>query len=145
MGLNRFQICCVFDDYDLFKPTTFIQKCIIIEFFYPSNEHEFSYNFDAVLYQFLETGTSDRCFICIVQRLRFLMFHLIPPFIFSLQSLYKETKLYIFSLQKIKWQKLCKRLTNTEYQFFIVKVFYVFFGKRKFLCCKTECHASLTK
>ena len=98
-----------------------------------------------VLYQFLETGTSDRCFICIVQRLRFLMFHLIPPFIFSLQSLYKETKLYIFSLQKIKWQKLCKRLTNTEYQFFIVKVFYVFFGKRKFLCCKTECHASLTK
>ena len=63
MGLNRFQICCVFDDYDLFKPTTFIQKCIIIEFFYPSNEHEFSYNFDAVLYQFLETGTSDRCLI----------------------------------------------------------------------------------
>ena len=104
--------------------------------------YEFSHNFDTVLYQFLETGTSDRCFICIVQRLRF---HPIPPFIFSLQSLYKETKLYIFSLQKIKWQKLCKRLTNTEYQFFIVKVFYVFFVKMKFLCCKTECHASWTK
>ena len=81
-------------------------------------------------------------FLCIVQRLRF---HPIPPFIFSLQSLYKETKLNIFSLQKIKWQKLCKRLTNTEYQFFIVKVFYVFFVKMKFLCCKTECHASWTK
>ena len=27
--------------------------------------------FDPVLYQFLETGTSDRCLICIVQCLRF--------------------------------------------------------------------------
>ena len=28
--------------------------------------YEFSNNFATVLYQFLETGTSDRCFICIV-------------------------------------------------------------------------------
>ena len=31
----------------------------------------FSYEFVTVLYQFLETGTSDRCLIVIVQRLRF--------------------------------------------------------------------------
>ena len=29
------------------------------------------YNFDTVLYPFLETGTSDRCLIGIIQRLRF--------------------------------------------------------------------------
>ena len=36
------------------------------------------YNFDTVLYQFLETGTSDRCLICIVQNLRFSGFSLYP-------------------------------------------------------------------
>ena len=36
---------------------------------------------DTVLYQFLDTGTSDRCLINIVQRLK------LPPFIFPLQSL----------------------------------------------------------
>ena len=45
--------------------------------------YRFSYYFDTVLYQFLETGTSDRCLLCIVQRLRF---YLIPPLIFPLQS-----------------------------------------------------------
>ena len=40
--------------------------------------YEFSYNFDTVLYQFLETGTSDRCLICIVQLLRFPCFILYP-------------------------------------------------------------------
>ena len=40
--------------------------------------YEFSYNFDTVLYQFLETETSDRCLICIVQRLRFSGFILYP-------------------------------------------------------------------
>ena len=59
-GINRFQIGCVFAEYDLFKPKLYI--------------YEFSYNFDTVLYQFLETGTSDRCFI--VQRLRFSDFSL---------------------------------------------------------------------
>ena len=48
MGLNRFQICCVFDDYDLFKPTTFIQKCIIIEFFIQA----MNMNFRIILTQF---------------------------------------------------------------------------------------------
>ena len=36
------------------------------------------YNFDTVLYYFLETGTSDRCLICIVQNLRFSGFSLYP-------------------------------------------------------------------
>jgi len=39
-------------------------------YFYKTCTDEFSYNFIKVLYQFLETGTSDRCLICIVQRLR---------------------------------------------------------------------------
>ena len=47
------------------------------------------YNFDIVLYRFLETGTSDRRLICIVQNLRFsgfslysLSFFLYSPFKF---------------------------------------------------------------
>ena len=41
----------------------------------------FSYKFDTVLYQFLETETSNRCPVCI------LWFHSVPLFIFPLQSL----------------------------------------------------------
>ena len=74
MGYNCFQIVCVFAGYDLFKPTTFIQ---IQNFIY-----RFSYDFDTVLNQFLETGTSDWYLVCIVLR-----FQPIPPFIFPLQSL----------------------------------------------------------
>ena len=40
------------------------------------------YNFDTVLCQFLETGTSDRCLISIVQLLRFLGFSLYPLWFF---------------------------------------------------------------
>ena len=40
--------------------------------------YEFSYKVDTVLYQFLETGTSDRCLIGIVQLLRFSGFILYP-------------------------------------------------------------------
>jgi len=61
VGYNRFQIVSVFAEFDLFKHIIFTKFHI----------HRFSYNFDTVLYQFLETGTSDRCLICIVQRLRF--------------------------------------------------------------------------
>ena len=32
MGYHRFQIGCLFAEYDLFKPTTFIQNCIYINF-----------------------------------------------------------------------------------------------------------------
>ena len=53
--------------------------------------YEFSYDFDTVLDQFLETGTSDRCLIYIVQRLRLSGF-LLYPFHFS----------FTFPLIKIK-------------------------------------------
>ena len=32
MGYNRFQIGCVFAEYDLFKPTISIQNCINMNF-----------------------------------------------------------------------------------------------------------------
>ena len=44
--------------------------------------YEFLYKFDTVLYQFLETGTSDRSLICIVQRLRFHEVSFYNPFNF---------------------------------------------------------------
>ena len=40
--------------------------------------YTFWYNFDTVLYKFLETGTSDICLIYIVQLLRFSGFSLYP-------------------------------------------------------------------
>ena len=43
------------------------------------------YNFDTILYQFLETGTSDRYLINIVQRLRFSVF-ILDPLSFFLYS-----------------------------------------------------------
>ena len=46
------------------------------------------YNFDTVLYQFFETGTSDRCLICKVQRLRFSGF-ILYPLSFFLYSTFK--------------------------------------------------------
>ena len=68
VGYNLFQIGCIFAEYELLKPTTSIQNWI----------YKFLYNFDTVLYQFLVTGTSDRCLIGIVQRLRFSGFILYP-------------------------------------------------------------------
>ena len=50
----------------------------------------FWYNFDTVLCQFLETGTSDRCLIGIVQLLRFSGFSLYP-LSFFLYSPFKES------------------------------------------------------
>ena len=32
VGYRRFQICCVFVKYDLFKPTTSIQNCVYMNF-----------------------------------------------------------------------------------------------------------------
>ena len=50
MGYRRFQIVCVFAEYDLFKKLEPYIKFYIDKFWY---------NFDTVLYQFLEAGTSD--------------------------------------------------------------------------------------
>ena len=53
LGYHRFQIGCIFAEYELFKPTISIQNC----------KYKFSYTFDTVLYQFQETGTSDKNFM----------------------------------------------------------------------------------
>ena len=47
-GYRRFQIGCVFAEYDLFKPT------FLYNIWYIPN---FLYKFDSVLYQLLKTGT----------------------------------------------------------------------------------------
>ena len=51
MGYRHFQVGCVFVEYDQFNNSDFYKKLHI---------YEFSYKFDTVLYQFPETGTSDR-------------------------------------------------------------------------------------
>ena len=48
-------------------------------------------DFDTVLYQFLETGTSDRCLYMYRLKPEILRFHPIPPFIFPLCSPFKSS------------------------------------------------------
>ena len=58
---------------------TSILHCYRPKFWWRNTDYtDFWYNFDTVLYQFLETGTSDRCLICIVQNLKFSGFNLYP-------------------------------------------------------------------
>jgi len=53
--------------------------CLILRISYKIlHIYVFWYNFDTVLYQFLETGTSDRTLICLNQLLRFSDFSLYP-------------------------------------------------------------------
>ena len=70
MGYSRFKIGCVFIEYDMFKPTTFIQNSIYMNFRMNLTLHFFC--------RFLETGTSNKCLICIVLCLRFSGFILYP-------------------------------------------------------------------
>ena len=78
MGYSSFQIGLVIVEYGPFNTTTLIQNLIYIRF---------GIIFDTVLYQFLETGTSDRC-LFYMHRLtpEILRFHPIPPFFFPLTS-----------------------------------------------------------
>jgi len=62
--------------------------CLMLQLLYQIYIYEFSYIFDTVLYQFLETGISDRCLIGIVQLLRFSCFSLYP-LLFFLNSPFK--------------------------------------------------------
>ena len=65
--------------------------------------YTFWYNFDTVLYQFLETGTSDRTLICLNQVLRRSGFSLYP---LSLRFRLKEIvfyKLFIYLLILLKY------------------------------------------
>ena len=64
--------------------------------------YTFWYNFNTVLYQFLETGTSDRTLICLNQLLEIFRFQPIPLFIFPLQSFKEKNIKVIFSQTKVK-------------------------------------------
>ena len=64
--------------------------------------YTFWYNFDTVLYQFLETGTSDRTLICLNQLHEIFRFQPIPLFIFPLQSFKEKNIKVIFSQTKVK-------------------------------------------
>ena len=55
-GYSCFQIGFVFAEYDLHRFLRFFIKNFIYTY-------KFSYKFDTVLYQFLETGTSDRTLV----------------------------------------------------------------------------------
>ena len=102
VGYNSFWIGCVLAEYELFEPTTFTKPCT----------YEFSYNFVTVLYQFLEIGTSDRCLICIVQRLRsqvlsyfILVFILtIPRFSSDTLDLLPETPRVLVETPRFHWR-----------------------------------------
>ena len=79
--------------------------CLILYISYTkSHIYTIWYKFDTVLSQFLETGTSDRCLTCIVQRLRFSGFGLYPLLFFlyspfnDLSSETLDAKHYLNSL-----------------------------------------------
>ena len=81
----------------------------------------FWYNFDTVLCQFLETGTSDKCVICIVQNLNISCFILYPPFIFctvplSMYGKGREDRVYIhYSVTCFTHRSFyCKQVTVTR-------------------------------
>ena len=61
--------------------------CLILQFYTKLHIYEFSYIFDTVLYQFLETVTSDRCFYMYLLTPEIVGFHPLPLFIFPFQSL----------------------------------------------------------
>ena len=65
-------------------------------------KYEFSYKFNTVLYQFLVTGTSDRCLKGIFQRLRFSGFSLYPLSFF----LYSPFKLLFSDILQTNYNKI---------------------------------------
>ena len=76
LGYRRFQIGCLFVKYDLFNYESYTKSYI----------YTFWYNFDTVLYQFLDTRTSDRPLIGLNQLLIFSGLAY-PSSVFPLQSL----------------------------------------------------------
>ena len=84
-----------------------------------SYKYTFWYNFDKVLYQFLETGTSDKCLKCLNQLLRFSGFSL-PLSFFLYSPLIKS----IFFKKKICSNSYCgtKKIWHFKYLFLCLKV-----------------------
>ena len=89
----------------------------------------FSHKFYTVLCQFLETETSDRCLICIVQRLRFSGF-ILYPLSFFLYSPFKQVDLlyrgepwsfnYIWFVNINKKDKLDSNKINKKCQIWFI-------------------------
>ena len=73
VGYTRFQIGCVFVEYDLFKPTTFIQNCI----------YEFSDNFDTCYISISRDRNIRKMSYMYRSSPEILRYHPIPPFHFS--------------------------------------------------------------
>ena len=70
--------------------------------------YTFWYNFDTVLHQFLESGTSDRCPIGLNQLLRFSGFSLYPLsfFLYSTFNVFKNMKVFSDWKSVYFWQFL---------------------------------------
>ena len=78
---NRSKLLRLFWDIVVFRLVAYSLNmiCLILQILYKIlHIYTFWYNFDTVLYQFLETGTSDRTFVCLNQLLRFSGFSLYP-------------------------------------------------------------------
>ena len=113
LGYRCFLIGCVFVEYDLFYTTNLIQ-----------NQNMFLYNFDTVLYQFLEAETSERNLISLNQLLRFSVQPL--PLSFFLYSPFKLIQ--FFSVPGIiSWTKKFPKSRKTAQNWFFS--FYIFFFK----------------
>ena len=85
------------------------------------------YNFDTVLYQFLETGTSVRCLIYIVQCPRFSGF-ILYPLSFFLYSHFKTNTVIVFELVLETNQATCFIfIENLMYIIFCIFYFHFLF------------------
>ena len=80
MGYSQFEIGGVIVEYGLFNTTSLIRNLICIRF-------GIVLSFDTVLYQFLETGTSDIDVFMYRSTPEILRFHPIPLFIFPFSPL----------------------------------------------------------
>ena len=88
----------------------------------------FSYIFDTVLYQFLETGTSDKTFMGRDQELKWLAFSLYP-LSFFLYSPFKRTNLPIKGRVTEKMPFLAK---------IAIEIFFSYFMKKSAIECVTN-------
>ena len=64
--------------------------------------YTFWYNFDTVLCQFIETGTSVRCLIGIFQLLRISGFSLYPHFFLNIRGYRRGIRLLLRSMHKME-------------------------------------------
>ena len=103
---SKSEILRLLYDIVVFRLVTYLLNmvCLYYEFYTKSDIYTIWYTFYTVLYQFLETGTSDRCLIYIIINLRFSGFSLYPLSFF----LYSPFKINIyFSSNKFLSKQIC--------------------------------------